>query len=416
MRHNRTFSSQSEQVREFIQRHSRGASPSHALLLNRTPSPHPSPPVRERGPEGRVRVPLQEFRGTLREVHRGSEESETQFNSLALDLFGLQYAHNPAYRRLCQARKILPLDVAHWTDIPSVPSVAFKELQMTSLCLEERTAEFHSSGTTDQKPSRHFHDAASLALYEASLLGGFGRHVLTGRWPMIFLTPSGAASPHSSLVHMFETVRRECGSSASYFVGRHDERGGWTLDGDKVQVHLRGAVEVRQPVTLLGTAFGFVHLLDHLAAAQATYLLPAGSRVMETGGYKGRSRTMSKAELHALITHYLGVPASHIVCEYGMSELSSQAYDHSAGTTRNAERGTRTFRFPPWARVQVISPETGLEVAEGETGLIRVFDLANVRSVLAIQTEDLGVRHGDGFELLGRATQAEPRGCSLMSV
>jgi hypothetical protein len=77
---------------------------------------------------------------------------------------------------------------------------------------------------------------------------------------------------------------------------------------------------------------------------------------------------------------------------------------------------TRHFSFPPWARVQIISPETGGEVAEGETGLIRVFDLANVFSVLAVQTEDLGVRRGDGFELIGRAALAEPRGCSLMTV
>ena len=74
------------------------------------------------------------------------------------------------------------------------------------------------------------------------------------------------------------------------------------------------------------------------------------------------------------------------------------------------------FHFPPWARVQIISPETGREVADGETGLIRVFDLANVFSVAAIQTEDLGIRRGDGFELIGRAQLAEPRGCSLMTI
>jgi len=45
-----------------------------------------------------------------------------------------------------------------------------------------------------------------------------------------------------------------------------------------------------------------------------------------------------------------------------------------------------------------------------------VCDLANVRSVMAIQTEDLAVRHGDGFELLGRAELAEPRGCSLLNI
>ncbi len=108
-----------------------------------------------------------------------------------------------------------------------------------------------------------------------------------------------------------------------------------------------------------------------------------------------------------------------------MSEFSSQAYDNVTGdtwqVTRNGSaschvsRVTRHLQFPPWSRVQIISPETGREVADGETGLIRVFDLANVFSVMAIQTEDLGIRRGDGFELVGRATLAEPRGCSLMA-
>ena len=143
--------------------------------------------------------------------------------------------------------------------------------------------------------------------------------------------------------------------------------------------------------------------------------LPAGSRVMETGGYKGRSRAIPKTELHSLITKRFGVSAAQIVCEYGMSELSSQAYDAEVRDEKGEARGSeRIFRLPLWARFQVVSPETGKEVAEGATGLLRIFDLANVYSVLAIQTEDLAVRRGDGFELLGRAERSEPRGCSLM--
>jgi len=74
------------------------------------------------------------------------------------------------------------------------------------------------------------------------------------------------------------------------------------------------------------------------------------------------------------------------------------------------------LRFPPWARVSVISPETGVEVADGETGLVRIVDLANAFSVAAVETEDLAVSRGDGIELLGRSERAEPRGCSLMAV
>jgi len=177
---------------------------------------------------------------------------------------------------------------------------------------------------------------------------------------------------------------------------------------------------------LLGTAFSFVHLLDHLADQNLPFELPAGSRVLETGGYKGRSRSLPKAELHSLITRWLGIPADYIVCEYGMSELSSQAYDHRMSDEwrvtsddrkfLRSPSAARSFRFPRWARAQIISPETGRQACEGETGLIRVFDLANVYSVMAIQTEDLGIRRASGFELIGRAAVAEPRGCSLMSV
>jgi hypothetical protein len=63
---------------------------------------------------------------------------------------------------------------------------------------------------------------------------------------------------------------------------------------------------------LLGTAFSFVHLLDHLAENNLRFQLPENSRVMETGGYKNRSRSMPKSELHALITERLGVPRENI--------------------------------------------------------------------------------------------------------
>ena len=133
---------------------------------------------------------------------------------------------------------------------------------------------------------------------------------------------------------------------------------------------------------------------------------------METGGYKNRSRVLPKKELHALITERLGVPASYILCEYGMSELSSQAYDTAIPDEPTTNRH---FQFPPWARVQIISPETGQPVRAGEKGLLRIFDLANVFSVMAVQTEDLAIARGEHFELVGRAELSEPRGCSLMT-
>ena len=355
-------------------------------------------------------------------ANRQPATGNRQFSELALELYGLQFKHNSAYRKICEARGLTPEVVEHWTQIPAVPAAAFKELELTSLAPGERTAVFHSSGTTGQTSSRHFHNAESLAVYEASLWTWFEQNIFpnSGAWlealSLVFLTPNPMAAPHSSLVHMFEIVRREYALSASAFTGQLKEDGSWTLDFVATVNQLQNACDSGQPLAMLGTAFSFVHLLDYLAAKDLVFQLPKDSRVMETGGYKNRSRCLPKEELHALITARFGIPRENIRCEYGMSELSSQAYDseikNSKFKIKNLER---TLHFPPWARVRIISPETGREAGEGETGLIRVFDLANVFSVAAIQTEDLGVRRGDGFELIGRAQMAGPRGCSLMT-
>jgi hypothetical protein len=169
---------------------------------------------------------------------------------------------------------------------------------------------------------------------------------------------------------------------------------------------------VNEPVGVLGTAFNFVHFVDALDAEGLRLSLPLRSWALETGGYKGRSRAMAKSELHALIGGLLGLPPDRVVTEYGMCELSSQAYD----TSLLRQSLDRVFRFPPWARSVVASPETGREVKDGEIGLLRVCDLANVYSVMAIETQDLARRRGSDFDLIGRVELAEPRGCSLMTL
>jgi hypothetical protein len=359
---------------------------------------------------------LSNFAARLRESVDSGFKREN-FDALALELFALQFENNFAYRKICEARGFTPETAEHWTQIPFVPAATFKELELTSLAPDERTTVFHSSGTTEQNPSRNFHNGESLALYEASLWNWFEKNILDSesRIPnpeLICLTPPPNQAPNSSLVHMFETIRQKLGgasvpASRTEFLGKLATDGSWTLDFDAALAALgdNSQSEIGNPKLILGTAFSFVHLLDFLVENNLRFHLPNGSRVMETGGYKNRSRSLPKTGLHSLISELLGVSRKNIICEYGMSELSSQAYAMADGK----------FQFPPWARVQIISPETGREVFDGETGLIRIFDLANIFSVAAIQTEDLAIRRGGEFELIGRAQLAEPRGCSLMT-
>jgi acyl-coenzyme A synthetase/AMP-(fatty) acid ligase len=167
-----------------------------------------------------------------------------------------------------------------------------------------------------------------------------------------------------------------------------------------------------EPTTLCGTAFAFVHLLDEMDARGFRVACAKGSRIMETGGFKGRARELSRDALHAALERTLGVPTARIINQYGMTELGSQFYD----SLLVDPAGPRRKLGPPWARVRLIDPETGRDVAEAETGMVVVHDLANTGSVAAIQTADIGRRVAGsppGFEILGRDPGAEARGCSI---
>jgi hypothetical protein len=160
----------------------------------------------------------------------------------------------------------------------------------------------------------------------------------------------------------------------------------------------------RKKVLLLATAFALKAFLDHMARDRIRLVLPAGSRLMETGGFKGRVTEISKPSLYRLCARRLGIRRTHCVGEYGMTELSSQYYSRARGP----------FVGPAWLRAVVVDPRDGQECPRGRAGLLKHVDLANLGSVMAVQTEDLGrAEPGGGFELLGRAKDSQARGCSL---
>jgi hypothetical protein len=183
------------------------------------------------------------------------------------------------------------------------------------------------------------------------------------------------------------------------------------LDVEGLLAALREAERDGTAVLIAGTSFTFVHLFDAMRERGVRVTLPAGSRVMDTGGFKGRSREVGREELLTDFQALLGVPPTHAVNEYGMTEMTSQFYD---GTVGSAGDDGRLYRGPHWVRSAACDPETLKVLEPGSTGILRHWDLGNLSSILALQTSDLGRVLPDGrFELYGRAPGAEARGCSI---
>jgi len=329
---------------------------------------------------------------------------EAIFDRHARALFAYQIDHNEPYAKFAAARGFnrarLP---ASWTEIPAVPAAAFKDATLATFDVREAELEFHTSGTTAAQSGKHYIERA--ALYDAALLAALDRFMLADRMNLRFLNlvPNPRLKTHSSLGYMM--------GHAS--VLRGDGKAAWFLDDERLDVDgfaraLRAAIADAQPVFIAGTAFAFVALLDALDERRAALPAPAGSRIMETGGFKGRSRATSRDELYARLETRLGIPENAIVAEYGMTELTSQYYD--APTSR--EHLHRVKSAPPWLRTLVVAGD-GRQMRDGETGFLRHFDLGNRSSILAIDTEDRGYAVAGGIVLLGREADAYPRGCSL---
>lgn len=341
----------------------------------------------------------------------GSWAERFPFEAMARELFRLQYQSVELYRRWCDFRGVTPENLDSWHSIPTVPTSSFKTMEWTSLGPDERMTWFQSSGTTGTRRSRHFHSKESLEVYERSLIAGF-RRLFPGeheKYRYVMAIPDHNEAPHSSLAHMGWTiVRHFAGEGQAFHLSQVGGEGQWLLNPERVDAFIRSLGNDSRPVCLMGTAFSLVHLCDWLGTDgnPGAIRLPAGSRVMETGGYKGQSRELSREQLHRILENLLGLDASAVVTEYGMSELSSQAY-------RRPGSPPNPFLTPPWMRIRIVDPETGHPSEQGNPGIIQVFDLANIRSVMAIETEDLGSSWADGFELFGRMDSSEPKGCSL---
>ncbi|MBQ3733516.1 MAG: acyltransferase [Bacteroidales bacterium] len=312
--------------------------------------------------------------------------SEADFEATALLVFELQYENNTVYRTYCQHIGKSKGNVRNLSEIPFLPISFFKTHDVKTGDFEPELI-FRSSGTTGMERSRHL--IKDAALYRKSLIESF-RHFYGNPSDYVFLAllPNYIEQKNSSLIYMMEELMRESGAKENgYYLYNHK-------DMYQKLIQLR---DNQQKTILWGVTFA---LLDF--AEQYTINFPQ-LIVFETGGMKGRRKEMVKEELYDILRKAFGVADIH--SEYGMCELLSQAYS----------KGGNIFSTPPWMQLRLRSEKDPFDGSnQMATGVINIIDLANLHSCAFIATEDLGRRHPNGIEILGRMDHSQTRGCSLM--
>lgn len=373
-----------------------------------------------------------------------SDPGDETFESLALDIARYQAEASPGFARLVERAGSSLDNVA---SIPAVPTDVFRLTRVAAHPASHDAAVFETSGTTAAESGRH--PVRDLTTYRDLALR-LGRHTLFSRLPtrslVVALAPPPSDPPKSSLGLMMQLFVEEFDGRAVTsdpqgvrFDARSNERFLIGSDGIDVNGLVRACKIARrrsEPLVVLATSFALVGLLDALDGET----LPTPDRVvvMLTGGFKGRTREIAPERLRRDVARAFGTSESSLLGEYGMTELTSQLYEawpSSASTASTARESVRPalasqrasdarplwpdggrpgfYHAPPWLRVLAVDPVSGEEVAAGSEGLARFIDLGNVDSAVAVQTQDRIRVDERGIELLGRATGAIARGCSL---
>lgn len=340
-------------------------------------------------------------------IEAGVDAELTSFNDYALRLFAMQYESNQIFREFCDVKKVHPGDIDRWEDIPMVYNDVFKTHIVASFPLEKAVMTGLTGGTTSlTQRGRIFRDEDGKRLVFTA------NRVMTGaylfpdfeagkRCRILILAPSPELAPSMGMAIGIDQTRRTFGTPDSMFL-----LGKTGVDINGLLKALRESEASGVPVALIGATSAFVYFFQACRRKKMSFCLPPGSRLCDGGGYRGRFGVVTREDYYAMVLEILGIPDSHCVNVLGEAETATNLFDDAL---RRRVLGLpprkRTRPVPPWSRVLAMSIDTLKPLPDGEVGLLAHWDLANVPTVIAVITDNLGytIDGGRSCEMVGRA-------------
>lgn len=342
----------------------------------------------------------------------GIEGDPRPFEQLALDVFAYQYGCNTPHRAFCDELGLRLDNVSSWCDIPAFPNESFKTELVTSFPFDQAVMAQLTSGTTAIVRGQIFRDEIGRALVlEANRVMTaaylFPDPAQGQRCRVLILAPSPEMTPS---VGMDET-RRHFGTPDSRFLPSHSG-----IDVAALVAALSESEASGVPVAMIGSTSAFVFFFNACRKRGVSFHLPAGSRIGDGGGYRGRFGEVTQEDYLAAAYQVLGIPATYCVNVLGMAESATNFFDDTLRCAVAGERaGKRMRRNPPWTRTLAVNLDKLSILPPGEIGLLRHYDVMNLPTVLAVQTDNLGYTDESGsFQIVGRAQRDQVGKVSLL--
>jgi len=308
-----------------------------------------------------------------------------KFKETALEIFKFQKTYNSEYARWLNLLGSIDQNPQNLVDIPFLPISLFKHHKIS--CYPDHELCFESSSTTGKGISKHYIHRKEI--YEKSFISTFN-YFYNEYWDFVgALLPSYLDRSNSGLVYMVNSLIPQIADSGEFFNKDYSTLVN-VIENKKIK---------KQKVLLFGVTFGLLELAKISGNRNWEHLT-----VIETGGMKGHGEEMVREDVHDELKTVWNLDYIH--SEYGMTELTSQAYSLKDGI----------FHSPPWMQILIQDPgDPSSFLPCGKTGRVCVIDLMNFHSCSFIATDDLGKLYEDGsFEILGRMDYSDIRGCNQL--
>ncbi len=333
-------------------------------------------------------------------AHGIEYKNDTAFNDLALREFEMQFMNVMPYREYCEQKNKTPDTVSKWQEIPAVPSAAFKSHKLASFPLEKTVQTNITSGTTGRKNrGKVYRDKGSLALI-IKANGMMTKEYLfpdIERIKILFLVPSPQIAPGMGMAIGMEEVRKQFGTDESAFLVTRTG-----LDVKSLLATIKQAEKTGEPLALIGATSALIYFLKECVREQLSFTLPPESRICDGGGYMGQFGECTKEEYFQLCSSVFGVDPEYCINVLGTAESSTNYFDNVLRNSRKYKETERYKEIPPWTRTMAVDPETLVPIEDGVIGLLRHYDLTNRAMIFGVQTDNLGMTHEGGFEIIGR--------------
>jgi hypothetical protein len=221
------------------------------------------------------------------------------------------------------------------------------------------------------------------------------------RCRILILAPSPQLAPSMGMAIGMDQTRTHFGTEDSIFL-----LGKSGIDVKKLLKALRESEASGVPVALIGATAAYVYFFQSCRRKKMKFHLPPGSRICDGGGYRGRFGVVTRDDYYAMVKEILDIPETHCVNVLGEAETATNLFDDAFRRhVKGLPPRKRTRPVPPWSRVLAMNIDDLSPLPDGEVGLLAHWDLANVPTVLAVITDNLGYTtdNGTGCEMVGRA-------------